>query len=562
MNEKFEEHVINEYSEIRKVLESLAEESEEPEAGPSTSSSSDLGDQDKGVKEDVVENKAIVHTIRSLDDLPILTVEYILAQLGLADVMKMRLVSSKWNEVALRKLLSCLFGKALLIFIVQADYIKKVENSFYPNLEKQHIQWVKVNEDVEDYMVPISSTPTAGCSHKRSRSVPRMSSRYHHSSCFINGEMYIFGGFTPSYTCFNDLWRFNYTTKTWRRIIAEGDLPLPRAYFSLNGYEQVNATTGETKYYLILFGGVLTDSSLAMSSRLLSTIHLFDIKENRWRLVNQQPEQQQRLQRNPHQIPLRPIIKAAGHKSIILGDEMIVANGCRMWEEIEVQHGYIAVFNLRTRLWTLQLSRGLSTPMAHFSHARYFRMFYETPMPFPAGFKINNHNILFLYSPWDDASKEAFLLQRKYCRTANCPLCQEQATKDNKPGCSRNNSDGEPRWTWHRCSFNDIENSDNAMRASGEMCQVRVNQRCCLHNLKLIFSIRIDWRSHRLHIAQVGQTKASDHVGEPHFETSARCSARRRSFDRSAHGAADASTRSLQEPVPREDAQLVSASGQ
>lgn len=100
---KYGEHVINEYTEIRKVLESLAEESEESEAGPSTSSYHCEEGSSKCVKNTNGQSLSSGQNHMSLNDLPILTVEYILGQLGLTDVMRMRLISPKWNGAALRK---------------------------------------------------------------------------------------------------------------------------------------------------------------------------------------------------------------------------------------------------------------------------------------------------------------------------------------------------------------------------------------------------------------------------------------------------------------------------
>ncbi len=59
--------------------------------------------------------------------------------------------------------------------------------------------------------------------------------------------MYVFGGFTSSFSSFNDLWKLNLSTKTWSRITVEGRCPIPKA----------GATMVTYKDKLILFGGLL-----------------------------------------------------------------------------------------------------------------------------------------------------------------------------------------------------------------------------------------------------------------------------------------------------------------
>lgn len=59
--------------------------------------------------------------------------------------------------------------------------------------------------------------------------------------------MYIFGGFTSSYSSFNDLWKLNLSTRTWSRISVEGKCPVPKAGATM-------VTYGDK---LILFGGLL-----------------------------------------------------------------------------------------------------------------------------------------------------------------------------------------------------------------------------------------------------------------------------------------------------------------
>lgn len=59
--------------------------------------------------------------------------------------------------------------------------------------------------------------------------------------------MYVFGGFTSSFSSFNDLWRLDLSTRKWSRIGVEGKCPVPKAGASMVTYENK----------LILFGGQL-----------------------------------------------------------------------------------------------------------------------------------------------------------------------------------------------------------------------------------------------------------------------------------------------------------------
>lgn len=59
--------------------------------------------------------------------------------------------------------------------------------------------------------------------------------------------MYVFGGFTSSFSSFNDLWTLNLSTKLWTRVRVKGKTPVPKAGATM-------LTHGDK---LILFGGLL-----------------------------------------------------------------------------------------------------------------------------------------------------------------------------------------------------------------------------------------------------------------------------------------------------------------
>lgn len=63
----------------------------------------------------------------------------------------------------------------------------------------------------------------------------------------VDDSMYVFGGFTSSFSSFNDLWKFDLSARTWTRIGVQGKCPVPKAGATMVTYEDK----------LILFGGLL-----------------------------------------------------------------------------------------------------------------------------------------------------------------------------------------------------------------------------------------------------------------------------------------------------------------
>ena len=59
-----------------------------------------------------------------------------------------------------------------------------------------------------------------------------ISERYSHSSCYHDKAIYVFGGCTSSSTTFNDLWRFDLSTRQWIRPLAIGRFVCSNVYDS------------------------------------------------------------------------------------------------------------------------------------------------------------------------------------------------------------------------------------------------------------------------------------------------------------------------------------------
>ncbi|VDP93634.1 unnamed protein product [Echinostoma caproni] len=76
-------------------------------------------------------------------------------------------------------------------------------------------------------------------------SIPAPTKRFGATVLYHDGYVYVFGGATSMFTTFNDLWRYELNTHTWKRLVVEGELPTPRAH-AKGGF------IGQTLY---LFGG-------------------------------------------------------------------------------------------------------------------------------------------------------------------------------------------------------------------------------------------------------------------------------------------------------------------
>lgn len=106
---------------------------------------------------------------------------------------------------------------------------------------------------------------------------PTIAGRYSHSAIVHANSMYVFGGGSSTETTFNDLWRFDLSSRTWVRPIAMGSNPSPKAC----------ATMVCHKNNLILFGGWRHPSAFPLYQpwRLFDELHSYSIAENKWLAV-------------------------------------------------------------------------------------------------------------------------------------------------------------------------------------------------------------------------------------------------------------------------------------
>lgn len=103
---------------------------------------------------------------------------------------------------------------------------------------------------------------------------PTIAGRFSHSAIVHENSMFIFGGGSSTATTFNDLWRFDLSSRQWIRPISMGSYPSPKACASMVSY----------KNHLILFGGWRHPSTFPPYQpwRLFDELHSYNIDENKW----------------------------------------------------------------------------------------------------------------------------------------------------------------------------------------------------------------------------------------------------------------------------------------
>jgi len=159
---------------------------------------------------------------------------------------------------------------------------------------------------------------------------PTIAGRFSHSAVLHENSMYIFGGGSSTATTFNDLWRFDLSSRQWIRPISMGTYPSPKACASMVCYQN----------QLILFGGWRHPSSYPPYQpwRLFDELHAYNIKENRW---------------NRFQSFGPPPM--AGHSAVIIDNEMIVFGGYQVLDNgTNANSNDVWRYNLKTFMWLKQ----------------------------------------------------------------------------------------------------------------------------------------------------------------------------------------------------------------
>ncbi|CAG2110996.1 unnamed protein product [Medioppia subpectinata] len=160
--------------------------------------------------------------------------------------------------------------------------------------------------------------------------------------------MYVFGGCTIANTTFNDLWRFDLSTRTWIRPIATGTFPSPKACASLVAYNN----------NLVLFGGWTHSSPYPIHQewRIFNHIHIFDTIADRWSLI----------------VPNSESPAIAGHSASIVGHHMIVFGGLRSEANNPLpfsSNNDIWVLDLKSFVWRKQITSN-PKPLPRYGHSQ------------------------------------------------------------------------------------------------------------------------------------------------------------------------------------------------
>lgn len=385
---------------------------------------------------------------KDLNDLPTLVIEIILSHFTYYQILQLRLISPYWDFVVIGKFAYSFCLSIQILIFCFSEYLNKANRSFVNNLSKYRVQWVSVKEQIEDF----NQFPESGefSQRKKTRSIPKMSPRYYHSACYTNNYMYVFGGCISPSTAYNDLWRFNVTTKKWHRIIAEGSLPLPRLFSSFTHYE-FKDDNDVVQHYIVLFGGLLFDEKLDIKDRLLSSIHFFDISKNRWSLIQ--------IQNDMH-------LKSCQHSAVVIENELIILNGFRMIKNEEIDRSKVFVFDLKKHFWRLQNMKFNKTNMDP-----PLRQTLVKRKVIPSPFVLDKHNILSMCDNTMSLNKKLtlhpmmyiapYILKRSHCNDVLCEQCKskrEQLSEDA---------------TWEMTQV-DISKTDVDMELifSGEFCKV------------------------------------------------------------------------------------------
>ncbi|KAL5014433.1 hypothetical protein ScPMuIL_008703 [Solemya velum] len=222
-------------------------------------------------------------------DLPEEVLEYILLQVSpYKDLKSAMQVCKQWNRLV-------------------SGVKKKMYESFVRGLWESNISWSSIH-------------PEAGTT---------ITERYSHCACYFDRSVYIFGGCTGMNTTFNDLWRFDLSTRQWIRPLAMGTYPSPKACASMVVYRES----------LVLFGGWShpTPYPLHQAARFFSELHIYSPLKNRW----------------SHVTTMSPVSPkpTAGHSASIIKDYMIVFGGSHV---PGLGSNEVWVFDLVEMIWRKQ----------------------------------------------------------------------------------------------------------------------------------------------------------------------------------------------------------------
>lgn len=184
----------------------------------------------------------------------------------------------------------------------------------------------------------------------------RIAARYSHSAVVHGDSMFIFGGGTFEATNFNDLWRFDLSTRSYVRPLSTGCYPPPKSCASFLNYGQK----------LILFGGWRHNSNSWPQREcvLYNQLHVYDVLANKWTLVS--GGQSDQIEENPNEPPT-----LARHSATIFNDEMIVFGGIQRYAVAMTYSNEVWRLDLKTYKWHKQaISKDSPQPQPRYGQAQ------------------------------------------------------------------------------------------------------------------------------------------------------------------------------------------------
>lgn len=169
---------------------------------------------------------------------------------------------------------------------------------------------------------------------------PTIAGRFSHSAVLHENSMYVFGGGSSTATTFNDLWRFDLSSRQWVRPISMGTYPSPKACATMVCYNNS----------LILFGGWRHPSTFPPYQpwRLFDELHSYSITYNKWEV----------LSISDHHGP-PPM---TGHSATVHRDCMVVFGGYSQNEGTATSSNDVWSLDLITNVWTKKETSQLKPP--------------------------------------------------------------------------------------------------------------------------------------------------------------------------------------------------------
>ncbi|KRX75096.1 F-box only protein 42 [Trichinella sp. T6] len=170
-----------------------------------------------------------------------------------------------------------------------------------------------------------------------------LSFRQYRIACYLQGSVYVIGGFTKDQTLYNDIWKFDLSSRQWKHVLFVGELTLPT----------IGSTLVPYKHFLIQFGGCKADccrNPYGDSYVLLSNdLSIYNVKQNTCSV------------KRDISAP-----KLACHSASVVGDLMIIFGGIN---SAALCDGRVHVFDIKQEKWFTPFIKGRS-PEARFLHSQ------------------------------------------------------------------------------------------------------------------------------------------------------------------------------------------------